>query len=147
MYFNVYGGSALLHLLAAHPRIVAAFGIVASVAMLASPLGQGDYPGLARYAKTLDRVVARSAAVDNATIIAATLAADRFESMPHEVVDAAVRVVLSECSSHCAELTPAIVEGDAKLLRKALLVYELDLMAKNRGAEQPRVIADISHGE
>ena len=55
MYFNVFGGSALLHLLAGHPRIVAAFGIAGTVAILVSPLGPGKHPGSEAYAQAIDQ--------------------------------------------------------------------------------------------
>jgi len=57
MYFNMFGGSALLHLLAGHPRVIAAFGIAATVTMLVTPLGPGKQVGSEGYASAVDRTI------------------------------------------------------------------------------------------
>ena len=55
MYIQMFGGSALLHLLAAHPKVVALFGIAATATMLMTPLGPGGYIGSGGH---LDRIEA-----------------------------------------------------------------------------------------
>jgi hypothetical protein len=132
MYFNMFGGSAFLHVLAAHPKVVAAFGIAATVAMLASPLGRSNYARSERYARQLDTVVAAYADVDDATVETATRASDKLHTMPDAVIHQAVREMLAACGSHCAELTPMIVERQPKLLSKALFVHELNVLAAQR---------------
>jgi len=57
MYLNSFGGSGLLHILAGHPRLVAGFGLVGAVALLASPVGPGTYRGTAKYATSIERVI------------------------------------------------------------------------------------------
>ena len=126
MYFNMFGGSALLHLLAGHPRVVAAFGIAGTIAMLLSPLGPGKHAGSEAYIQALDRAISSRAALDDAALIQARRAAEQMSQMPKGVVHEAVRQALSACGGHCAELTPAIVENDPKLLADALLIYQLD---------------------
>jgi hypothetical protein len=57
MYLNMFGGSGLLHILAGHPRVVAAFGLVGAVGLLASPVGPGTYRGTGKYASAIERVI------------------------------------------------------------------------------------------
>ena len=57
MYLSAFGGSGLLHLLAAHPRVAAVFGIAATVSMLASPLGSGRFAGTADHLEKIERSV------------------------------------------------------------------------------------------
>jgi hypothetical protein len=126
MYFNVFGGSTLLHLLAGHPRLVAAFGVVGSVALLASSVSHGHYLGAAPYAQKLDQVIVEHSVVDQGTITKATRMANKLGRQSPRVVNRAVRRTLASCGGHCAELTPAMVERNKKLLKTALFVYELD---------------------
>ena len=128
MYFNTFGGSALLHLLAGHPRVVAAFGIAATVAMFISPLGPGKHAGSEAYAQAIDRTIPADAGLDSADVARARAAAEQLAQMPKGVIHEAVRDTLSACGSACAELTPAIVEGDPKLLHDALFIYQIDVI-------------------
>jgi len=132
MYFNMFGGSALLHLLAGHPRVVAAFGIAATVAMLVTPLGPGKQAGSEAYMTAIDRTIPSEQALDSALLEAAKGAADQLARMPKDVVHEAVRGALSECGAACVELTPAIVERDPKLLHDALLIYAIDATRQMR---------------
>jgi hypothetical protein len=134
MYFNTFGGSALLHLLAGHPRVVAAFGIAATVAMLVSPLGPGKHPGSEAYAQAIDHRIPSSAGLDAATVAEARAAAEQLSHMSKDVVHEAVQNTLASCGGGCAELTPAIVERDPKLLRDALLLYQIDVIRRLRAA-------------
>ena len=134
MYFNTFGGSALLHLLAGYPRVVAAIGIAATAAMLASPLGPGKHPGSEAYLRAIDSQMSSRGDVDAAMIVQASEAAARLAQQPKKVVHEAVLETLRVCGSHCVELTPAIVENDPTLLRDALLVYQLEVFSHR---EQP----------
>ncbi len=40
MYFNFFGGSALFHFLAGHPRTSAALGLAGALGLLLSPFGK-----------------------------------------------------------------------------------------------------------
>ena len=132
MYFNMFGGSALLHLLAGHPKVVAAFGIAGTVALLVSPLGTGGHPGSESYVRAIDRSIASGAGLDNAAMAEARGAAEQLSHMPKSVIHEAVQDALTACGSGCAELTPAIVETDPKLLRDALLIYQIDVIRQLR---------------
>ena len=130
MYFNVFGGSALLHLLAGHPRVVAAFGIAGTVAILVSPLGPGKHPGSEAYAQAIDQEIPSSAGLNAATVAQATTAAEQLSHMSKDAVHEAVQSALASCGAGCAELTPAMVERDPKLLHDALLIYQIDVIRR-----------------
>ena len=130
MYFNTFGGSALLHLLAGHPRVVAAFGIAGTVALLVSPLGPGKHPGSEAYAQAIDQRIPSSAGLDAATVAQAKVAAEQLSHMSKDVVHEAVLNTLASCGEGCAELTPAIVERDPKLLSDALLLFQIDVIRR-----------------
>ena len=133
MYFNSFGGSTLLHVLAAHPRVVATLGIAGTVAMLTTSLGRTDYVGASRYASALDSAIATYSRVDDALIENAFASSVRLQAAQNSNMRAAVRDALKACGKGCAELTPAIVENDRTLLKKALLVAELDRVASEAG--------------
>jgi len=133
VYLNSFGGSGLLHLLAGHPRVVAAFGIVGTVALLVSPLGPGVQGGSARYAEALDRSVSPGI---SATLIAdAQESADAQLSESPEVLDGVVGQTLHLCGPQCGAVTPAIVLKDPVLLRKVLLLHEVNLRATGQHAD------------
>jgi hypothetical protein len=140
MYFNMFGGSALLHLLAGHPRIVAAFGIAATVAMFISPLGPGKHAGSEAYAQAIDKTLPARPGLDSADLAQARAAADQLAQMPKDVVHEAVRDTLTACGLACAELTPAVVEGDPKLLHDALLIYQIDAIRHLRQSGEVEVV-------
>jgi hypothetical protein len=138
MYFNMFGGSALLHLLAGHPRVVAAFGIAATVTMLVSPLGPGKHGGSEAYVAAIDRTIPSRPGLDSAAVVQARNAADQLAQMPKSVIHEAVQDALAACGAACVELTPAIVERDPKLLHDALLIYQIDVirhLRESRGQE------------
>jgi hypothetical protein len=132
MYFNMFGGSALLHLLAGHPRVIAAFGIAGTVAMLVSPLGPGKHTGSEGYVQAIDERVPSSAGLDSTAVAEARVAAEQLSHMTGTVIHEAVQKALSACGNGCAELTPAIVERDPKLLHDALLIYQIDVIRNQR---------------
>jgi hypothetical protein len=132
MYFNIFGGSALLHILVAHPKVVAAFGLVATVSMLASPMGYGGYPGATHYAHQLEEYAIMSGELDPATIEAARRASTTRAGMSREVVQQAVSQTLASCHQHCAGLTTARVLADPRLLSQVLYLHELNLIAAAR---------------
>ena len=125
MYFNMFGGSALLHLLAGYPRVVAAFGIAATVGMLLSPLGPGQYGGTRGYLQALNRAIKQNPAEARA-LAQSKRAAELLARTDPQTRHEAVRHALKVCGVHCVELTPAIVERDQSLLNDALLLFVLD---------------------
>lgn len=126
MYFGFLGGSALLHLLAAHPKVVAVLGIATTVAMLVTPLGPQNYFGSGQQMRRLDQQVGATQLVDDAVIADLRGGAQQRLTRPTEELAPTVRQVLHACGAGCAPLTPAIVLQDATLLESALLVAELE---------------------
>ena len=54
MYLPTFGGSGLLHLLAAHPRVVAILGVAATVGALMAPHAPGNLIGTAGHIERLE---------------------------------------------------------------------------------------------
>jgi hypothetical protein len=133
MYLQTYGGSALLHVLAAHPKIVAAFGIAATVAMLIAPHGPGRYVGTATHLARLESALAGQTQISEMRqqkaeqAAWAMLEADR----EHDIV-AAIEYTLRRCGSGCTDLSTRRVARDPVLLRRVLVLYELDRAATGR---------------
>ena len=135
MYLHAYGGSALLHLLAAHPKVVGAFGIAAVVAMLISPQGPGRYVGTAAHLARLETALAEpGGATESQATAAARAAARMVEEGRQDQIRAAVAHTLRRCGSGCTDLSTARVAGDPVLLRRVLVLYELDRLATARSA-------------
>jgi hypothetical protein len=133
VYFSFLGGSALLHLLAAHPKVIGAIGIAAAVGLLAAPSGVHNYIGASRHMAAIERSVVANDVVSDLTVAEAEAAARRRAEMSRADVESAVRYALGECGRGCAALTPAVVMNDAELLDKALYVAELDRRSKELG--------------
>jgi hypothetical protein len=135
MYLQTYGGSALLHLLAAHPKIIAAFGIAATVAMLIAPQGPGRYVGTATHLARLESALAGQAQVSEARQREAQLGASAMleAEREHEIVEA-IEYTLGRCGSGCTDLSTRRVARDPILLRRVLVLYELDRAATRRDA-------------
>jgi len=142
MYFNFLGGSALLHLLAAHPKVVAALGITATIGLLMTPLGPHNMIGAGRELRTVERSMAsEDLALDDA--VASAGAAARAAVLSREEMDAAVRHALARCGNGCTDLTPAIVMRDKALLKNALYVAALDRMASGQTDKTQQEIARL----
>lgn len=124
MYFGFLGGSALLHLLAAHPKVLAMLGIAATVSMLSTSLGPRNYFGAGRQMTRIEQRLAPSQFVDDAAVEGLALSARRLATMPVAEIEPMVRQVLRQCGNRCGSLTPAIVMKDAALLQSALTVSE-----------------------
>ena len=133
MYLQTYGGSALLHVLAAHPKIVAAFGIAATVALVMTPLGPGRYVGTATHLARLEAALAASAHVSEARQLQAERAAGAMiEMRPQSEIVSAIDYTLRRCGSGCTDLSTQRIARDPILLRRVLVLYELDRAATGR---------------
>jgi len=120
MYLNSFGGSGLLHILAGHPRLVAGFGLVGAVALLASPVGPGTYRGTAKYATSIERVIhdrGSEQVVGNAERRAASEMNDGREQL-----EPIVRRTLAACGAPCGDVTVDSVFGDRALLKEVLVL-------------------------
>ena len=139
MYFGFLGGSALLHLLAAHPKVVAAFGIVATVAMVTTANGPQNYIGSGQEMRRIERSVVAQQLVADADIAGVNEVARRLAEESREEIEPMVRQVLSQCGQGCASLTPAIVMRDEALLRSALIVWELERRSPDVGVSGSQI--------
>lgn len=135
MYFNFFGGSSLLHLLAAHPKVVAVFGIVATVAYLSTPFGPRPYAGAASELRQLEQSLQAAGAVDEYEIENAAAVAERIDLASEEALQAVTHAI-RRCGQGCAELTPAVVMRDPELARLAVFVAELDFTAGQRAVDR-----------
>jgi len=133
MYLQTFGGSALLHLLAAHPKVVGAFGIAAVVAMLITPQGPGRYVGTATHLARLEAAIATEGSVSEPRQLAAERGAARLlERGERGEIRAAIEHTLRRCGNGCTDLSTARVARDPILLRRVLVLYELDRLATAR---------------
>jgi hypothetical protein len=127
VYLTTIGGSGLLHLLAAYPRVIGALGLTATVAILLSPVGPGRQIGTASALARLDRTIAdRAAVAPSARDHAAAAVAEMLERKNDAEIMAAVNGVLQRCGAGCTDLTSAAVVGDPILLRQVLVLRQLD---------------------
>ena len=145
MYLNTLGGSALLHLLIGYPRLVLMFGMAGIVAMTAAPHGPGRYAGTGAYFAQLDAAFKPSmaqAAAQQRAQDAATGMLERFEAGE---IRAAVEHTLQQCGPGCTDMATPIVIDDPDLLRRVLVLYQLDQAATRARAADPRGDAEASH--
>jgi hypothetical protein len=137
MYFPIFAGSALLHLIAAHPRIVALFGIAGTVSLLLSPHGPGNYRGTAAYLERLDAQIVETAPIaSDYRTRAERAAAALIDNGQPEEIESAVERALQACGSGCTDLSTPLIMGDKELLRRVIVLADLD-----RRVEAARAIA------
>jgi len=127
MYFQTFGGSALLHLLMGHPRLIALLGIAATVALAGAPQGPGRYRGAGDYLDRIEAAMTRSLETTTETQERALRAAsEMLEYERTEDIEAAVDHTLRQCGPWCTDLTTPVVIDNLDLLKGVLLLYELD---------------------
>jgi hypothetical protein len=148
MYLHTFGGSALLHLLMGYPRLILTFGIAGIIGMTATPHGPGRYGGTGAYMAQLDASKASlaEAAAEQQARQAATDMLERFE--PNEIA-AAVEHTLRRCGPGCTDLATPIVIDDPDLLRRVLVLYQLDQAATRARMNGPQtdVVATNATGK
>jgi hypothetical protein len=139
MYVNFLGGSALLHILAAHPKVVATLGVAATIATLCAPLAPRSLGAVTGHADSLELAVAPAAAASDARVeeLRQTLHVD------DAAVRAAVTRALTACGAPCHDLSLSTVINDPDLLEKALFVAALDHEAYVRGLPHNAEIARL----
>src|SRR6266508_4074463 len=117
MYLNVFGGSALLHLLLGYPRVILALGIAGAVAATTAPQGPGRHLGTATYLAQLDASigsrVANSAAAEKTASQAVT---NLLEAYDPATIETVVGDTLRACGPGCTDLSTPIVIRDPELL-------------------------------
>jgi len=131
MYVPTFGGSGLLHLLVAHPRVVAIFGVAATVGALAAPHAPGRLIGTADHLTRIESALRPQVAVAEERQAAAEEAAVRLlEQNDRKEIEAAVRQVLRVCGPACTDISTDRVVGDRALLAQVLMLSELDKLAR-----------------
>ena len=132
MYLPTLGGSGLLHLLVAHPRVVAIFGVAATIGALIAPHAPGQLVGTAQPYRT-HRVRDPSAGRRRRGTrkrrpkrrpCGCSQQNDRAQ------IESAVRRMLRACGSGCTDISTERVISDRALLLEVLMLSELDKLAR-----------------
>ena len=127
MYINVFGGSALLHLLVGYPRLILVLGIAGTVAATNTPHGPGRYAGAGQYLAALDEAIgARAVSSDTAERTARQSVTNMLEAYDPIAIESTVAETLRACGEGCTDLSTPIVIRDTELLRRVLTLHELD---------------------
>jgi hypothetical protein len=131
MYLPTLGGSGLLHLLAAHPRVVAIFGVAATVGALIAPHATGQLVGTAHHIETIESAIRPQAAVAEERQTEAEEEAVRLlQQNDRAEIESAVRRMLRVCGTGCTDISTDRVLRDRALLLEVLMLSELDKMAR-----------------
>ena len=134
-----FGGSALLHLIAAHPKVVALFGIAATVSLLMAPHGPGRYLGTDSHLRRIEAAVRPQTGTSEARERFAEGAAIQMLARHDRAeIATAVRQTLSRCGPGCTDISTEDVTADDVLLRRVLVLYFLDQEARGIGAQANR---------
>ena len=150
MYINVFGGSALLHLLLGYPRLILVLGIAGTVAATNTPHGPGRVAGTGQYLAALDAEIGQRATnSDTAERTARQSVTNMLESYDPVAIEKTVAETLDACGDRCTDLSTPIVIGDTELLRRVLTLHELDRLwaASQRRAATPPVAGGRSVGK
>ncbi len=145
MYLHTLGGSSLLHLLIGYPKLVLLFGLAGAVAMTTAPHGPGRYAGTAGYMAQVDAAIKPRLADAAAEQQARQRAIDMLERFDDDEILAAVERTLEQCGPGCTDLATPIVIDDQDLLRRVLVLYQLDQAATRARAAAPRSGAEAIH--
>jgi hypothetical protein len=144
MYLNTYGGSGLLHLLVGYPRLILVFGLAGTVAMTTAPHGPGRYAGTGAYMAQLDAAMKPRLADAAAETQARQAVTDMLERFDGNEIRAAVDHALQQCGPGCTDLATPVVIDDPDLLRRVLVLYELDQAATRARDTAARIDAHIT---
>ena len=124
-----YGGSALLHLLIGYPRLVLIFGLAGLVGMTSTPHGPGRFGGTGAYLAQLDSAFKPRLAEAAAEQQARQAAHRHARTLRRQPDSGAGRVHAAGVWSRMHGLATPIVIDDPALLRRVLVLYQLDLAA------------------
>jgi len=130
MYLNVFGGSALLHVLLGHPKLILALGVAGTVAATLTPHGPGRLLGTGQYLERLDATIGQRVANGDATEKAARQSVTGLlEAYDPSTIEKTVAETLQMCGPGCTDWSTPIVIRDPELLRRVLLIHELDRLS------------------
>jgi hypothetical protein len=127
----------------AHPRIVALFGIAGTVGLVLAPHGPGNYRGTAAYLERLDAQISKQTPIVSEQRSDAERAATvLLDSGRQEQIEAAVDHALKACGSGCSDLSTPLVMRNQELLRRVLVLADLDTKVETarRGATAPAAV-------
>jgi hypothetical protein len=131
MYLPTLGGSGLLHLLAAHPRVVAIFGVAATVGALMAPHASGRLVGTTGHIERIESAIGPQlgAVAEQRQTAAEEEAVRLLEHNDRKQIEAAVTRMLRTCGTACTDISTARVMSDRALLVRVLMLSELDTLA------------------
>ena len=139
MQLPTFGGSALLHLIAAHPKVVALFGLAMTVSLLMAPHGPGRFLGTDAHLRRIEAAVRPQEGTSAARERFAGEAASQMLARHNRAeIMTAVRQTLSRCGSGCTDISTEDVTADDVLLHRVLVLYFLDQEARGIGARASR---------
>lgn len=139
MQLPIFGGSALLHLIAAHPKVVALFGIAATVSLLMAPHAPGRFLGTDAHLRRIEAAVRPQANTSEARERVAEGAAFQMLARRNRAeIATAVRQTLSRCGPGCTDISTEDITADDVLLHRVLVLYFLDRQARGIGAQDSR---------
>lgn len=131
MYAPTFGGSGLLHLLVAHPRVVAIFGVAATIGALIAPHATGQLVGTANHIERIESAIRPQVEVAEERQTAAEEAAVRLLAQNDRAqIESAVRRILRACGTGCTDISTERVISDRALLLEVLMLSELDKLAR-----------------
>ena len=131
MYAPTFGGSGLLHLLVAHPRVVAIFGVAATIGALMAPHATGQLVGTASHIERIEAAIRPQVGVAEERQSAAEEEAVRLlERNDRAQIESAVRRILRACGTGCTDISTDRVISDRALLLEVLMLSELDKLAR-----------------
>jgi hypothetical protein len=144
MYLPTLGGSGLLHLLAAHPRVVAIFGVAATVGALMAPHAPGRLVGTAGHIERVESAIGTQfvAVAEERQTAAEEQAVRLLDQNDRKQIEAAVARLLRTCGPACTDISTDRVVSDRSLLVRVLMLSELDKLAHT---PQPNVADAASH--
>jgi hypothetical protein len=148
MYMNLFGGSALLHLLIGYPRLILVLGIAGTVAATNTPHGPGRYLGTGEYLAALDAAIGeRATNSDTAERTARLAVTNMLEDYDPIKIENTVAETLDACGEGCTDLSTPIVIRDVELLRRVLTLHELDRISAQARTTNPGVAAGRTAGK
>lgn len=144
MYVPTFGGSGLLHLLAAHPRVVAIFGVAATVGALMAPQAPGRLIGTAGHVERIESALGPTiaAVVEERQAAAEEEAVRLLEQNDRKQIEAAVARILRTCGVACTDISTERVVSDRALLLQVLRLSQLDALART---PRTNVVGGASH--
>jgi hypothetical protein len=115
---------------------VLVLGIAGTVAATITPNGPGRQLGTAQYLARLDAAIGQNATNSEAVqSIARQRVTNMLEAYDPTQIENAVITTLRECGPGCTDLSTPIVIRDPELLRRVLILHELDkASARTRAA-------------